>query len=142
MTDITQPSSKLIDLAKTVSGTTVSHNTWIQDINFCNMCKLHRKTNFKFLWHISAHIRTHTLQKSIPNNRWQTGHWNAKRNKTLPEKIKSSLNCYITKLWESEALDCSTKFRIMARNQLKNCCLGFQIGMVKLSFVQKLIELQ
>jgi len=29
----------------------------------------------------------------------------------------------------------------MAHNQLKNCCLGFQIGMVKLSFVQKSIEL-
>jgi len=71
MTDITQPYSKLILSAKTVSGTAVSRNTRSQETDFCNMCKLHQKTDFKFLLYISTHIRTHALETAVPNNRRQ-----------------------------------------------------------------------
>lgn len=38
----------------TVSETTVSHITCSKDTDVCNVCKLHRETNFKFLLYIST----------------------------------------------------------------------------------------
>jgi len=94
------------------------------------------KQTLNFFQHMSEHIQWRWLYQ-ITEDRTRTLNWHKKR-KRCPKKIKCSWKYYIKKLWESEVLDCGTKFIIMASTQLKKpCCLVFQISMVKLSFIQK-----
>jgi len=65
---------------------------------------------------MSEHIHWRWLYQ-ITEDRTRTLNWH-KKTKCCLRKIKRSLKCYITKLQEWEALDCSTKFRIMAYTQL------------------------